>query len=142
MTVPMRSLVNKTRSLGGKLLRIILIKSGVLSQSGISFFWCVWNKKNKWGKHTKSISIHLGFSTPSHSVPIIKSGEWSVYWDAFKNTFQIGIMGGLRRKVTDNARNESGQKDRGNYGDTGEQKALYFKVWLKPLTSWEASISE
>lgn len=37
-------------------------------------------------------------------------------------------MDGLRRKVTDNAQHEAGQKDRGNYGDLGEQKALHFKV--------------
>lgn len=51
-------------------------------------------------------------------------------------------MHGLRRKVTDNAQNEAGQKDRENYGDTGEQKALHFKGGLEPLASWEASISE
>lgn len=34
-------------------------------------------------------------------------------------------MHGLRRK--DNAQNEAGKKDRENYGDTGEQKALHFK---------------
>lgn len=44
----------------------------------------------KWDKNAMMYNeylIHLGFFTLSHFVPGIKSREWGVHWDTFKNAF-------------------------------------------------------